>query len=259
MGYGTPVYSVSRTQLTLKTVDDPEHNSEEERDETSPGISAVRAAIDRLFVLAVTIRRSTTRTHHLKEGTFYGEAESGCNFVVQRRYPHAKKSLCNQLGASIYTRGLSLQYMQQVMQSHSKQLAQKRANEKYIKSSAASKKLPRKRASEKDIKSSAAIEPQQPKDNGRPAFVSSKESSKLPSLPLIGGLPLKEGLPLKGKTDLSLRGRKVNFVNADVIGSERPLRVLPTMPKQQGTEPYVPCILCPEPLKFASLDSGTWR
>ncbi|RYP46072.1 hypothetical protein DL768_007664 [Monosporascus sp. mg162] len=94
----------------------------EETSELSPGLPAVRAAVDRLLILSVNIRRSARQTHRLRQGSRNTQDESLCRLLAQTRYPNARKSLCSQLGASIHVRGISLQYMQE----HNKKLAYRR-------------------------------------------------------------------------------------------------------------------------------------
>ncbi|RYO96852.1 hypothetical protein DL765_011425 [Monosporascus sp. GIB2] len=102
---------------TVNSRDDAEETSE-----SSPGLPAVRAAVDRLLILSVNIRRSACQTHRLRQGSRNTQDESLCRLLAQTRYPNARKSLCSQLGASIHVRGISLQYMQE----HNKKLAYRR-------------------------------------------------------------------------------------------------------------------------------------
>ncbi|KAH7153365.1 hypothetical protein EDB81DRAFT_648834, partial [Dactylonectria macrodidyma] len=84
----------------------------------TPGLHGAEAAIDRLLILAVAIRRSARRTHKLRDGTHGAHDEMLC-LLMQSRYPNARKSLLNQLGRSIHTRGTSLLYLKM----HNRKLA----------------------------------------------------------------------------------------------------------------------------------------
>ncbi|KAI1317244.1 hypothetical protein F5Y16DRAFT_392874 [Xylariaceae sp. FL0255] len=93
-----------------------------ETSESSPGVPAVKAAVERLLILSVNIRRSARQSHRLRQGSRDTQDESLCRLLAQTRYPNARRSLCSQLGASIHARGISLQYMQE----HNKKLAYRR-------------------------------------------------------------------------------------------------------------------------------------
>lgn len=70
----------------------------------------------------MAIRRSARRSHKLRHGTNDQQAELLCCLLVKARYPNARQSLCNQLGASIYLRGTSLLYLK----LHNEKLASER-------------------------------------------------------------------------------------------------------------------------------------
>lgn len=72
----------------------------------------------------MAIRRSARQTHKLRDRASNEQAELLCCLLVQSRFPHASKSLCSQLGSSIYIRGTSLQYIQM----HNEKLAHQRDN-----------------------------------------------------------------------------------------------------------------------------------
>lgn len=87
--------------------------------ETSVGIPAITAAMERLLRSAREIRRSALYGHRLRQRGHDNHEEASCLLLVQTRFPYAPKSLCSQLVASIHARGVSLQYMQE----HNKKLA----------------------------------------------------------------------------------------------------------------------------------------
>ncbi|PON20791.1 hypothetical protein TGAM01_v210299 [Trichoderma gamsii] len=91
----------------------------EEISESSVGLPAIKAAIDRLLILSANIRRSARHSDRLKQNSRSDQHESLYLLLVQKRFPGARESLCSQLGSSIHTRGISLQYMQE----HNKKLA----------------------------------------------------------------------------------------------------------------------------------------
>lgn len=97
-------------------------NDEEEIDEFSLGLPAIKAALDRLVALSENLRRSVPRSHGSTHKGRNGQVESMCLLLVKRRFPSARDSLCKQLGASIHARGISLQYMLE----HNKRLACRR-------------------------------------------------------------------------------------------------------------------------------------
>ncbi|KAL5358300.1 hypothetical protein BJX96DRAFT_163655 [Aspergillus floccosus] len=77
-----------------------------------PGLSAATAAIDRLIVLGASIRRSGRQSHQSRVlAASGGQEDSLCRLLVRRRFPHAQKSLCDQIGTSIHIRGTLLQYL----------------------------------------------------------------------------------------------------------------------------------------------------
>lgn len=84
----------------------------------APGLNAVKAAIDRLFVLAVDIRRSARESHQIRPGAWNKQNESLCA-LLRIRHPCTPPSLLGQLAASIHTRGASLWYLQR----HNEKLA----------------------------------------------------------------------------------------------------------------------------------------
>lgn len=97
-------------------------NDEEEIDEFSLGLPAIKAALDRLVALSENVRRSARHGHDSTQKSRNNQNESMCFLLVQRRFPLARKSLCSQLGASIHARGISLQYMHE----YNKRLAYRR-------------------------------------------------------------------------------------------------------------------------------------
>ncbi|KAH7133080.1 hypothetical protein B0J13DRAFT_450677, partial [Dactylonectria estremocensis] len=105
--------------------DDSQEDFQDDSLEEMPGLNAAEAAIDRLLILAVAIRRSARRTHKLRDGTDGEQAGMLCCLLMQSRYPNARKSLCNQLGRSIHTRGTSLLYLK----IHNQKLAFERQEE----------------------------------------------------------------------------------------------------------------------------------
>ncbi|KAI5460636.1 hypothetical protein BGZ63DRAFT_425133 [Mariannaea sp. PMI_226] len=83
-----------------------------------PGLGAVIAAVNRLFVLAVDIRRSARESHQIRPGAWKNKSQS-LTTLLRIRYPYARPSLLSQLATSIHTRGASLRYLQR----HNEKLA----------------------------------------------------------------------------------------------------------------------------------------
>ncbi|KAF4984122.1 hypothetical protein FZEAL_615 [Fusarium zealandicum] len=96
-----------------KHLEDPEHFL---------GTSTVKSTLERLFTLAISIRRSSRQSHAARQPNESGTSASSCLRLLEMRYPNARKSLLDQLARSVHSRGVSLQHTQ----SHNEKLAQQR-------------------------------------------------------------------------------------------------------------------------------------
>lgn len=92
-------------------------------EESSPGLSAASAALHRLLILSRRLRNPTRLNDGFKQvKRTSSQEESMCRLLVQRKYPNAPSSLWSQLGVSIQTRGIALQYKQR----HNQKLSYRR-------------------------------------------------------------------------------------------------------------------------------------
>jgi hypothetical protein len=96
------------------------------------GFKAVKAAIDRLFTLAMTIRHEARLNHTMRHGTNTQQEALMYCLLIKARYPNIRNSLCNQLGTSIYIRGQSLLYLK----AHNQKLAFKRHDQNRVQDAA---------------------------------------------------------------------------------------------------------------------------
>lgn len=205
----------------------------EDDSEIRPGIPAIRAAMDRLFILAINLRRPTCRKYRLAQEPADEQAERLASLLVKRRYPNARKSLCNQLGASINIRGKSLLYLKK----HNRNLASFRSGE-YV-------------AEE-------------------PTYLDGGYKDEL-SVPTMSGRRkrqkvMKQPETLASSLSPSMRHRVLQesrnppssiISRGSVIQSNE--YDYPPQPEQKEGASYQSCILCDAPLNPKSLTPRAWR
>ncbi|KAH7073192.1 hypothetical protein FB567DRAFT_454282, partial [Paraphoma chrysanthemicola] len=95
-----------------RTITYPESTDNSKTSNDIVGLPAVESAISRLFVLSVAIRRSARQGHRKRPGEIDRDSIALCSLLLQKKYPHACKSLRNQLANSIHTRTMSLVHLQ---------------------------------------------------------------------------------------------------------------------------------------------------
>ena len=214
-------------------------NTAEERSEASPGLPAVEAAIDRLLIIAINIRRSARRTHRLRQGTRDAQDESLCRLLVQARYPHSRKSLCNQLGTSIYVRGRSLQYLQE----HNKKLAYRREDE-------IDPEQPETEETGLKADVEGPVVPAKSTDLKKPRVVQGPDTSPSTISPsVIARLHRTKKSPSSSiiSKGLSVRNRQGNEY------------YYPPQPKQEDGRRYQSCTVCATPLDVLALTEQAWK
>lgn len=208
--------------------------------ELSPGLPAVGAAIDRLLILSVNIRRSSSQTHRLKQGSRNAQDESLCCLLVQTRYPNARKSLCSQLGASIYARGISLQYMQE----HNKKLSYQRDKQ--------------------DDSGTLNNEGEKPKEQFNSEAVSLNNNASPGKYKGTGG---PETLPSEISPSVKARINRMKIAPSSTVVStgsavrdEQPDEYdYPPQPRQKDGKGYQSCIICSMPLGPLMLTELDWK
>jgi hypothetical protein len=223
--------------LTLSTVN--VSDADEEISETSPGLPAVEAAIDRLLILSVNIRRSARRTHRLRQGTRDAQDESLCRLLVQTRYPHARNSLCNQLGASIYVRGRSLQYLQE----HNKKLAYQRENQDDSEEPTNDEDGPKEEVSAPVVSIEDVASKKQKAIQG---------PETLPSVVSPSAIVRLNRTKRNPSSTIISRGSAVR----DGQGNEYDY---PPQPKQKDGKRYQSCTICATPLEVQTLTKHAWK
>lgn len=189
--------------------------------------------MDRLFILAINLRRPTCRKYRLAQEPADEQAERLASLLVKRRYPNARKSLCNQLGASINIRGKSLLYLKK----HNRNLASFRSGE-YV-------------AEE-------------------PTYLDGGYKDEL-SVPTMSGRRkrqkvMKQPETLASSLSPSMRHRVLQesrnppssiISRGSVIQSNE--YDYPPQPEQKEGASYQSCILCDAPLNPKSLTPRAWR
>jgi len=211
----------------------------EELSGVTPGLGAAETAIDRLFMLAVEIRRSARRTQKLRHRATDEQAESLCYLLVQSRFRQARSSLCSQLGASIHTRGTSLQYLQM----HNKKLSYQRETQSGF----------QKAAEDDDEPENNLAGPGGSIDNPTPRGRQTiTEPETLPSLVSPSAVVRLKKTWAKPSGSIISRGSTVQDF-------QRGQFYYPPKPQREGEKRYQPCTLCAEPLEISALTEDTWK
>lgn len=200
-----------------------------------PGLSAATAAIDRLIILGASIRRSGQQSHRSQGLTVSGgQEESLCRLLVRRRFPHAQKSLCDQIGASIHIRGTSLQYLKK----HNDKLAYRRAT---LEESAST--IIGGGSGELQDQETNILHDQKHRSQQAPTTVETLPSRVSPS---------KVSRSKKPTASIVSRGSTVQEVQETAF-------YYPPEPKPSLGEKYISCTICSEPLEIEKLTEKSWR
>jgi hypothetical protein len=231
------LYLRRENALTLFTVNIGD--AAEEISETVPGLPAVEAAISRLLILSVYIRRSARRTHRLRQGTHDAQDESLCRLLVQTRHHHARKSLCSQLGASIYVRGRSLQYLQE----HNKKLAYQRENQDDSEEPTDDKDMPNEEVSA-PVASTEDVASQKQKATQGPETI--------PSVVSPSAIARINRMKRNPSSTIISRGSTPQ-------DDQRNEYEYPSQPKQKDGKRYQSCTICATPLELLTLTKHAWK
>ncbi|KAF4447059.1 ankyrin repeat domain-containing protein 52 [Fusarium austroafricanum] len=215
-----------------------EQQREEEEEEASLGIPAVKANIERLFILAVMIRRTARQTHDIGQKiNDKQDSNSSCLLLLQHRYSSMRKSLLSHLVQSVHTRGAYLQYLQ----SHNRKLAHERER-----SSQTSKNT---------------IKEETPQfDNGQTLvkLVDTSPKTELDTIPSIlspSTVMRQHNLAMRNvKQSPSLISTGSTVKDAD--GYELPY---PPIPQRDSTTGRPMCTICSEPLSVIGLTERKWK
>ena len=201
------------------------------------GFNAAGSTIDRLLILAVAIRRSARRIHTLRQGPNDQQVEFHCYLVVKARYPNARKSLHNQLGASIYVRGTSLLYLK----THNEKLASKRGDQSGIQDATNEDSAPENNSQNPNNWVDRPITDKKPRVSGPETLPSALSPTVLSRLPKTKNKP-SGSIVSRGRTVRD--GQSENFY-------------YPPMP--ENDKRYQPCNLCADPLEVANLTRKSWE
>lgn len=200
-----------------------------------PGLSAAAAAIDRLIVLGTSIRRSGRQSHRSQGFTVSGaQEESLCCLLVRRKFPHAQKSLCDQVGASIHIRGTSLQYLKK----HNDKLAYQRATLEESASTTIGGG-----SGELQDQETNVLHDQKHRSQQAPTAVETLPSHVSRS---------KISRSKKPTASIVSRGSTVQEVQDTAF-------YYPPEPKPSLGEKYISCKICSEPLEIETLTEKSWR
>ncbi|KAJ2988255.1 hypothetical protein NUW58_g4076 [Xylaria curta] len=212
----------------------------EETSESSPGLPAVRAAVNRLLILSVNIRRSARQTHRLRQESRNTQDESLCRLLAQTRYPNTRKSLCSQLGASIHVRGISLQYMQE----HNKKLAYRRNDRDDLEILENEEERPKEQVNEPVVSLNKDTSPKKQKATRGPetlpsvvspcAIVRINRTKRNPSSTVISS-------------------------SSSVRDGQRNEYDYPPQPRQKDGKRYQSCAICAMPLEPQTLTKRAWN
>lgn len=236
--YGKIYLIALREGTDMFTVDSP--NNAEEISESSLGLPAVKAAIDRLLILSVDLRCSALQTHRLKQKSHTERDESLCLLLVQTRFPSARKSLCSQPGASIYARGISLQYIQE----HYKTFAYRKNGEDNFMTI----------VDEEERENHANAPVRSPNKDTVPTKLKkvARGADTLPTLVSLSAIVHINGRKTKPSSIVVSRGSAVQDGQLNEID-------YPPLPRQKDGERHQSCAICAMPLDTKTLTKTTWQ
>ncbi|KAF5257316.1 hypothetical protein FOXYS1_12168 [Fusarium oxysporum] len=214
-----------------------EKGEEEDKEEleASLGTSAVKSSIERLFILAVAIRRSARQTHDVRQKTYGGgNGDSSCLLLLKARYPNARKSLLDQLAQSVHARGVYLQYLQ----SHNRKLAHQREP---------SNKAREDPLEEKSQQLGEDLIPAKPVMRNPETDLETTPSMLSPTTVIRQHMR-----SVKPSRSLLSTGSTVK----DMEGDELPY---PPMPKRDTRTGRATCTICSEPMDISALTEEKWK
>lgn len=224
-------------QTARKTQLEEGGQAEEEAD-VSLGLPVAKSTIERLFILAVSIRRSARQTPSVSQKPHSGgNADSSCLLLLQTRYPNARKSLLDQLVQSVHARGASLQYLR----SHNRKLAHEREP------STGSCEDPMEEVVEPF---SDDLVPEKHIERGTDTELETDPSSFSPST--VIRQHNRTMMNVKPSRSLVSAGSTVK----DIEGDELPY---PPMPKPESLTDRVICTICSEPINMFLLTEDRWK
>ncbi|KAI9684270.1 MAG: hypothetical protein M1822_005743 [Bathelium mastoideum] len=211
----------------------------EESSQITPGLLAIDAAMNRLITLSVYIRRSARRNHRLRQETRDAQDESLCRLLVQTRYLYARKSLCSQLGNSIYVRGMSLQYLQE----HSNKLAYQRESQDGSEKPTNDNDMPEEMISALVVSAEDVISQKQRTIQGPETIPSVVSPSAISRIKQMKGNP---------SSTIISRGPTLQ-------DGQRNEYEYPPQPMQEDGKKYQRCSICAAPLEVSKLTKGAWN
>ncbi|RSM19380.1 hypothetical protein CDV31_001802 [Fusarium ambrosium] len=210
----------------------------EEEADVSLGLPTARSTIERLFILAVSIRRSARQPPSVNQKPHSsGNADSSCLLLLKTRYPNARKSLLDQIAQSVHARGASLQYLR----SHNRKLAHEREPSTHSCED----------SMEEDIRPLGEdLVPAKHIEGGTNTELQTDPSSFSPSTVIRQNN--RTMLSVKPSRSLVSTGSTVK----DMVGDELPY---PPMPKPENLTGRVICTICSEPMDIYLLTEDRWK
>ncbi|RSM05459.1 hypothetical protein CEP52_006275 [Fusarium oligoseptatum] len=216
-----------------------EKEEQEEGDpDSSLGMPVVKSTIERLFILAVSIRRSARQTDGVRQKTHSStNAGSSCFLLLKARYPNARKSLLVQLAQSVYARGVSLQYLQ----SHNRKLAHEWG------------------ASVKPYESPMESDMEKLGDD----LILAKRVEKGPDTELQTIPSLFSPTTVIRQLNLAMQNvkpsRSLISTGSTVKDMEGDILPYPPIPKPEVSTTHVACTICSEPMDVSTLTEEKWK
>ncbi|KAM5346199.1 hypothetical protein ACJ41O_009204 [Fusarium nematophilum] len=217
----------------------PECSDDEDAGDSAPGFKAVEAAIDRLLILAVEIRRGAGQSHRPRHKVKDQEAEVLCRLLLKYRYPNARNSLYSQLAASINARGSSLLYLKR----HNEKLTFARHGRHYIEGTLGEETLSEGEGEETAFHSGGATV------SKKLCRVAPKTDPSMLSPSVVSKIRRPKPRP---SASIVSRGWTVKEANSGAAS-------YPPMPKMGKDGKYQPCTLCGDPLEESKLTPESWE
>jgi hypothetical protein len=215
----------------------------EEPAESTTGLPAVDAAVERLLVLSRDLRSSSLQKNIFRrkraEANLEAEADSMCHLLIKKRYPNARESLRSQLSASVHERGISLQYMR----NHNKKLAYLRNNQYKSDSRDNEKEKVGEQAGTPVVHPIKGIAAEKQKASHGPETLPSEISPSVISRANRRKWNPTRSVISSGSVVLDDQGNEENY---------------PPRPEQKGGKRHVSCTICAAPLDPRSLKERAW-
>ncbi len=161
-----------------------------------------------------------------------------CRVLVERKYPHARKSLCDQLSASIHVRGISLQYMQ----DHNEKLAYRR---QYRDTTGETARLSR----------GAISDDQKPVAQSKVILAEKQKGVLWPET-----IPSTVTPSARVRISQMKKGPSSSIISSgSTVEEGQDEDDYPPKPEQGGKGKYQPCSICNMPLDILRLTDRSWR